>query len=120
MSYELYKVLHILGLLTLFTGLVATWAIYLKGKPNPSLRKQLAWFHGIGLLIMLITGFGMLARLGFMAHMPGWAYAKMGIWVILGGSTALAKRKANWGLPLLTVWILLGVTAAYFAILKPF
>jgi hypothetical protein len=69
---------------------------------------------------VLISGFGMLARLGFMANIPAWAYGKIGIWIILGGSMVLAKRKAEWGLSLILFWVAAGGLAAYLAVFKPF
>ena len=82
-------------------------------------RGSLAALHGLGLAILLISGFGMLARLGILKDLPGWAYGKLAIWLVLGASVALAKRKATWGNKLLTAWIALGTLAAYLCIYKP-
>lgn len=61
----------------------------------------------------------MLARLGLMKSLPLWAIGKIVIWLALGGSVALAKRKSAWGIPLLTAWVVLGGLAAYLCVFKP-
>ncbi len=120
MSYEFYKVLHIVSILLVFTGLAGTLAANMSSKDlQKKVRMPLSILHGIGATTLLVSGFGLAARLGLMQGLPGWVWVKITIWVILGGSIALAKRKAAWGMPLLYVWILLGGTAAYFAINKP-
>jgi uncharacterized membrane protein len=121
MSLETYKILHIAGLILLFFGLSAALTLKLAGAPFEGRAKKLAMMtHGIGLVVMLVAGFGMLAKLGIMGNMPGWVYAKIAIWVILGGSIALAKRKGQIGWPLMILFVGLGVTAAWLAIAKPF
>ena len=121
MSYEFYKVIHLLGLMTLFFGfggvLVTAFAgINLSGKA----KKMALAMHGVGLLLIVISGFGMAARMGFMAKMPGWIYAKIAIWVILGAAIALARRKGKIGWPIAILLLGLGMTAAYIAVNKPF
>lgn len=121
MSYELYKVLHVFGILMLIAGLCGLWGVYSAGQPVlKSQRIGLALIHGFGMALILISGFGMLARLGFMSQIPLWTYAKMVIWLILGGSMALAKRRAGLGLRLVLLWVALGGAAGYLAIFKPF
>ncbi|MBC7372058.1 MAG: hypothetical protein H7326_10860 [Bdellovibrionaceae bacterium] len=121
MPYEFYKVLHIIGLLLLFFGLSSAMTLKLAGVPFQGPAKKLAMIcHGIGLTVMLIAGFGLTAKMGMMGNLPGWVYAKLGIWVILGGSIALAKRKGDIGWPLMILFVGLGATAAYLAIYKPF
>lgn len=120
MSLEFYKLLHIFGLLFVFGGLVALWGAKASGTP-PTKRfySRLAMIHGLGLLFMLVSGFGMLARLGLLSSLPGWAYAKLLIWLLLGGAMALVKRKAS-AIPQLLGLIGLVTLAAYFALFKPF
>lgn len=121
MSYQFYKVLHILGLMTMFFGfggiLIAAFAgIKLEG----SAKKMAFITHGIGLTLLLISGFGMAARLGLVTGLPPWIHAKLTIWVLLGGAVALAKRKGHLGWPLAILLLGVGTTAAYIAINKPF
>lgn len=121
MSYQFYKVLHLLGLMTMFFGfggiLIATFAgIKLDG----SARKMAFITHGIGLALILVSGFGMAARLGLVSGLPGWIHAKLAIWVLLGAGVALAKRKGQLGWPIAILLLGIGTTAAYIAINKPF
>lgn len=121
MAYETYKLLHYAGLMLLFFGLSGALTLKMAGVAFTGPAKKLAFMsHGIGLFLMLLGGFGMLARLGIAANIPGWVYAKMVIWLVLGGSIALAKRKGQIGWPLMILFVGLGVTAAWLALTKPF
>ena len=121
--YEIYKIVHVFGLICVFSGLASLWgiSIFAPLEHHPPTRKALAVLHGVGMTMLLLGGFGMLARLGI-AHqgLPGWIYAKLGLWLVLGGSVVLAKRRAKWGSGLLWVWALVGALAAAIAIYKPF
>lgn len=120
--YSVYKIVHLVGVMMVYlaVGGVATHAINGGGRAHPW-RKALGITHGLGLTIALIGGFGLLARLGI-AHngLPGWVYAKLGIWTIFGGITAVLIRKPALGRPLWLLTILLGGLAAYLAGTKPF
>ena len=104
MSLLFYKVLHILGLALLFTGLGALVSTAGKGDS----RRLLLSLHGIGMLAKLGGGF------------PGWVDAKLLIWLFLGAALALVKRMPQ----LATVWWLLfpllGTLAGYLALYQPF
>ena len=120
MSVEAYKFLHICGILLLFSGLVGLWGTYASGAaPRKGLRIALSATHGLGMLALLVSGFGMAAYLGFGDHLPVWLYLKMSIWLLLGGSMVMAKRRADWGFALIALWIALGLAAAYLALFKP-
>ena len=122
LSYAVYKLMHVLGLLLTFTGLAGVvFAFALTPTPQPKMRKLAFITHGLGLLLILVSGFGMLARMGLVGGLPPWIHAKLTIWVLAGLAIAVAKRKSE----KLAVWIyaatvLLGFTAAYIAIFKPF
>ena len=119
MSLEFYKIMHIIGFVSIFASLGGLWGLSLKGA-GPKERRAMALVHGVGMTLVLISGFGMLARLGLTAAMPGWIYGKLGIWLVLGGSMVLAKRKAHLGPMLIVGWVLIGGLAAFFAVMKPF
>src|ERR1700722_15479300 len=105
--------MHVFGILMLFSGLVGLWGASLNGTVPRGRRAVLSAIHGFGMLIVLVAGFAMAGKLGYMGAMPGWLYGKMLIWLLLGGSIVLAKRKATIGPLLLAVWIALGTLAAY-------
>lgn len=120
MAIEVYKVLHFMGIFMLFLsigGLLAT-AINMETGTH-RWRKSLAITHGVGLLLILLGGFGMLARLGILWPMPGWVLIKLIIWVMLGGLIALVLQ-SDLGKVLWFLVIVLGVIAAYLGIMKPF
>ncbi len=113
MSYEFYKVLHLAGLVTLFTSLGALAFV-----PSDR-RKPLMMLHGISTVVMLVAGFGLLARLGLMGNLGPWVYGKLAIWIVMGASPVVLRRKPEMALTLLLVSIALGALAAGLAIYKP-
>lgn len=121
MSYEFYKILHLVGLMIMFFGFGGVVVSAFAGIPLQGKSKAMAFItHGIGLLFILVSGFGMAARLGLVAQLPGWVHAKIGIWVLMGLAISLAKRKGKIGWPVAVLLFGIGCTAAYIAILKPF
>ena len=80
--YEIYKILHLTGLFLLITGLASTLVLSWAGSINQKNLKKFSFItHGIGLLFILVSGFGLLARLGLaQANMPTWIYGKLTIW----------------------------------------
>lgn len=121
--YSLYKVVHIVGILLLAAGLsgVAFSAEAASGRPGTG-RRFAFILHGGGLFLVLLGGFGMLARLGFGPDVswPGWIWAKVIIWVTLGAAALLPFRFPRTARPVLLALPLLGGLAAYMAIYKPF
>lgn len=123
-SHQFYNVLHILGLALAMAGLAGTAAAAASGVPRQSYpaRGLLAALHGGGLLLVLVGGFGMLARIGFRhgASLPGWVLAKLVLWVLLGGLIALPWRRPALAKPLLAIVPLVAALAAWLGIAKPF
>jgi uncharacterized membrane protein SirB2 len=119
MDYNTYKILHVLGLVLLMLGL---GAILGAGREAAKARRFGGMLHGIGLLVMIVAGFGMMARQGIMglSSWPMWLIAKMGIWVVIAILPVLVKRQV---LPSAIGWLLaaaLAATAAWLALTKPF
>jgi hypothetical protein len=120
-SYEFYKVLHISGVFMVLTGLAGILAVRMVAVQIPDRPRRLFFlFHGLGLIIALVGGFGLAARMGMMQGLPMWVYAKLAIWVILGGAIVLAKRRGQMGGPMMLVFLGLGALAAWLAVNKPF
>jgi len=120
MSYEFYKILHLTSIFMIFMGLAGfLFAHAAQGTIPKPMRILLASVHGVGLTLALVSGFGLAARLGLVQGLPNWIYIKLGIWLILGGMIALAKRKSQLYFPLMISWILLGALAAFLAGTKP-
>lgn len=121
MSYEFYKIIHLTGIVLLFTGLVGLLTLKMAGAEVSGKTKKLVFSaHGLGAFLILLGGFGLLARLQLAANMPNWAYAKLAIWLLAASSISIVKRKGHLGWPIYLGLLVLFVTAAWLAILKPF
>lgn len=121
-SYSVYKVVHLVGVLMVFLALggLLTHAIN-GGAKQHSWRKPVAITHGIGLFLSLLGGFGLLARLGIVhGGLPGWVLAKLGIWTVFAVLISVIMRRPQWAKVLWPLIIVLGGTAAYLAGSKPF
>jgi hypothetical protein len=94
MSYDFYKILHILGLACVCVSLggIMLHAINGGSKATNSFRKGVMITHGVGLLLLLVAGFGMLAKLGIHG-VPWWAAIKLVIWLALGAFVGLAYKQ---------------------------
>ena len=115
-SYETYKILHLIGLVLLFLGVGAAVQRCAAGTPDAPGKGLSAAAHGVGLLILLVAGFGLLARLKI--GWPMWVYGKLVIWLLLGASLFLAKKIKN-AAALVILFAALGGAAAWLAITKP-
>lgn len=123
MPYEVYKVIHLFGILLLFTSLGGLAMLSLRGgspEETKPLKKMLMIIHGIALLVVFVAGFGLMARLGMMgAGWPTWIFGKLAVWIVLGGAAALVAKRPAMGKLWYLVLPLLGATAALFAVYKP-
>jgi len=118
MSYQIYKLMHLLGVFMILTsmgGLAVSGAL---GTPDRRWRKLAGMTNGIGLLLALVGGFGLLARLQL--GWPGWIFLKLLIWLAFGMATAVANRVPKAAGTLWWASIALAGVAAYLANYKPF
>jgi hypothetical protein len=123
MSYVTYKLIHFIGIFTLITAIAVAAAHTLRGgnKADNPHRKPIAIAHGIAVFLILLGGFGMLARLGIIqAGLPGWILLKLGIWLLLAASIALVYRGREVARALVWAVPLLALAAAASALVKPF
>lgn len=116
-SYAAYKVLHIVSVLFVFTSLGALMLAARAGVDRQE-SKLAAITHGIALILILVTGFGTLIRLG-VTGIPLWVLLKLVIWLTLGGIIVVIRRSPRLGTLLWWLLPLLGGAAAYLAIYKP-
>lgn len=119
MSYGFYKVLHLVAVLFLFTSL-GSLAVNAAAGGSAKLRKLAMAGHGISLAVVLVAGFGLLAKLGVMSHFPLWAWGKLVVWLLLGLAVVALKRKPEWATGLWVAMPVLGGIAAWLAVTKPF
>lgn len=123
MYHPLIKVCHLAGIFLLFVGLsgMAFAANAGFGAAKKQLRLTAHLCHGVGLLLIAASGFVMLFHLGLLhGDVPGWVKAKFVIWLVMGGSIALAVRFSRFLWILIVAWVLLGAAAACLALYKPF
>ena len=118
MSLLFYKWLHVTGVVFLFTAFGGLFIA--TASTARSWRKGLAILHGIGLLLLLVAGFGMLARLGISWPWPGWVWAKLIIWLLMGGLMAPIRRVPKFTLYYGIAVVVFGSFATYLALFKPF
>ena len=100
MDPTIFKFVHYLGIFLLLVGLGGL--IFAEKE-----KIKLATIsHGIGLLLIFLGGFGMqgMTKIGF----PVWFIVKVVIWLVLGATLVIAKRKL---LPPAATWTLVVVLA---------
>jgi len=120
MSYDLFKVLHLLGVFLLFAalgGAVLRAYAARQTPPRDHAAKLVGITHGLALVILLVTGFGILGIREW--GVPVWAWAKLALWLVMGALVVVIRRApaaAGW-----LWWLLpaLGVVAAWLAVSKP-
>ena len=119
MSYDFYKIIHLLGisLVVMAVGGMLLHTINGGTKVSNTFRKGAMITHGIGLLLVLVGGFGLLARLGIHA-IPLWAAGKLVIWLVFGALAGIAY-KPNLARKLWVAVPALVVAAAALAVMKP-
>lgn len=91
MSPMFYKFLHHVGLLLTFISLGGLGALALSGQGQSKARAPFVALHGAGLIVILVAGFGWLAKLGY--GLPVWAVVKIVIWLALGALVVPLRRK---------------------------
>lgn len=109
-SHQIYHVIHLVGLVCVFIGFGALL--------SQNFKTAMRW-HGIGLLISLITGFGMVAKMK-LPYTSGWLITKMALWLVLGFLPVLAKRRVLAAPAVVALAAVVGATLAYLGYMKPF
>ncbi|MDX2208362.1 MAG: hypothetical protein SFU57_12045 [Gemmatimonadales bacterium] len=121
MSYDVYKILHLGGMFFLFTMLGGIALHVMNGGTRESNtgRKLTGALHGLALFVILLGGFGMLARLGMDGGLPGWIYLKLAIWIAMPVLGTLPYRRPATAKAVLIALPLIGILAAWVATYKP-
>jgi hypothetical protein len=121
---DFYEILHVIGIAFLFAAIggIAVHAANGGTRATSTTRALTGSIHGIGSLLILVGGFGMLARLGFQhgANFPGWLWVKLIVWVILSAIVLLPYRRPALARPFAIMLPLLAGVAVYMALYKPF
>lgn len=120
--YEMYKVLHLISVMLLFLCFGGL-AIYVAGGGTPAAnpnRRLVTALHGTAAFLVLLGGFGLLARLGLVqGRFPLWVWIKLAVWVVLGFAVLLPYRRPALARPLFLLYPVLGGLAAWAAVYKP-
>ena len=111
MDPNFYQVLHIIGISMVFLGYGALLARSMAAPENVSVRKLGSITSGIGLLLILVAGFGLVAKLGY-NYTENWILVKFVIWLLLGGLIVLINRKPQLAMLLWCLLIAMSATAA--------
>ncbi len=111
MPLAVYHILHIFGLILVFIGFGALLS-------TEGAKSAMKW-HGTGLVISLLSGFGMLAKMGIMGSLPTWVYIKLTLWLVLGFLPVLAKRRVVKPSVIIALAALIGATMGYLGYMKP-
>lgn len=122
MPYPVYKLIHFFGIFVLLSTSAVTCMHMIRGglrSDNP-LRRTTGITHGVAAFLILLGGFGMLARLGIVSGgLPLWIYLKLTIWVSLGFALTVAYRSRTMARLVLIVVPLFATAAAAIAYFKP-
>lgn len=120
MDYQVYRMLHLVGIFAIYMALGGLFLHALNGgtKDSNSQRKPVAILHGVAMFLVLLGGFGMLARIGQHPHQI-WVLMKLGIWLLLGGLIAIPYRLPQLARPFWLALPLVGILAAWIAFEKP-
>ena len=113
MSPLTYYFIHILGVLVLTAFTFQAFAA-----PKPESRRTTMLVTGIASLVVLVAGFGLLAKLG--SGFPGWVILKLIAWLGMSALAGFAYRKPGSCKGLTLIALVLLVIAVYAAYFKPF
>jgi hypothetical protein len=111
MPAHFYQVLHITGIIMLFLGYGALLARSLAGSDDKEIKKLGAVTSGLGLIFILVAGFGLVAKLHHSMTAP-WLVTKIVIWLLLAGSIVLINRQPALARTLWLLMVALGALAA--------
>ena len=109
-----YKLLHLFALLVQTAHTFMAFA-----NPDPANRKRTMMVTGVAALVMLITGFGMLA-IEKIPFLTGWVIVKLFCWLGFSAMAGIVYRKAHLRglLSLITLTLLL--VAVVMVLFRPF
>ncbi|MCU0621220.1 MAG: hypothetical protein MUC69_06945 [Gemmatimonadales bacterium] len=121
-SLETYKLVHILGALLTFAALGGLTLTVANGatKQSSGVRRLIAITHGVATFLILLGGFGALARLGIVGGLPGWIYVKLVVWLLVAVLVVVPYRRPDLARTLFWVLPVLGTVAVSMALWKPF
>jgi len=110
MDYNVYKIIHLVGISILGLGVGGMMA-------GGEKRKAFAICQGIGLVVMLVSGFGLLAKLTL--GYPSFAIVKTVLWVVIAMLPMIFRKlKLPVGVAILISLSLVSIMA-WLGVMKP-
>lgn len=122
MSHPFYRWLHVVFALSLLFSLGGyVMLAKLDALERKSLRARVTIIHGVSLLLLLVSGFGLIARLQIRLSegVPLWIVLKLVLWLFFGASISILKKKPQHAGPMAGVLLGLGAAITYLCIYKP-
>jgi len=118
MSIQFYNFIHFVGIIMVFLSFGGLVMQSIAKNDDKGLRRLGAITNGIGLLLVLVAGFGLWAKLKI--PLSGWLIVKVIIWFVFGGLVAVINRKPDLGKVLWWVILALGILAVVMVTFRPF
>lgn len=121
--YLLFKLVHLTGIMLFFSGLSGMLFLFYENSTSSKSKAHTLALTSrmLGLTFILVGGLGMLYSLGLMNEgFPKWALAKLGVFFLFGPVVGMLRRKPKKAPTLFAIFILLGMTAAFLGLYKPF
>jgi len=113
LSYTTYKIIHLLAIISLFLSIGALLTL-----PENKKKKNIMILHGLATLVLLVSGFGLIARLNLHSF-PMWIYIKLAIWLLLAVLVPILISKKLNKKAIYFLVLASGFVSIYMAILKP-
>ena len=114
MNIQLYHILHVFALVILTAQTYMAFA-----NPAPENRKRTMMVAGIATLLLLVSGAGMVSKMGY-SFGSGWVIVKLLCWLVLSALAGLAYRKAHLRGVLSFVGLAAVLIALVMVYIKPF
>lgn len=115
-----YKVLHLSGVFLVLLSLGSLIVMAAVGDRTMKWKGLFSALNGIGLLLIVVAGFGLLARLGVSWPWQGWVFLKMMVWLFFGASLTMVDRLRERALLLWWIALAAVIFSAYLGVFKPF
>lgn len=120
MPYHFYNAAHIVGAFMLILSIGGLLGRAASQREEAGFGKKFfSITHGIGMALVLVAGFGLLARLGLHSW-PGWVIAKLLLWLLVGIIPLFVKKQPRMFIFLWCLTVVTVTAAMLCAHYKPF
>lgn len=120
MSPQFYTWLHIVGILLLFSSLGGQALYIAQGGTKAAwpYRRPVAILHGIGMALLLVAGFGLMAKYKYSFGTQPWLIFKLISWGLLGSFQTIMWKFGRKNLNMYFLLIVLGSLAVYAVVFR--